>query len=134
MRDGASFAELLDAHLGCTPVPPPAVRVWSDRSLTAPLFAFDLPLTTARRAAVPAAPVAVEPPPLPVELTALERQGLDDAATVDALRRAYRTLARRYHPDRHPGRSIAEGQQLARLFAEATDRYRQLTRRFAPVQ
>ena len=131
MRDAASFAEILDTHLGCTPVPPAAARVWSGRPLTPPLFAFELPPTVARRTAVP---VAVEPPPLPVELTALERQALDDAASPGALRRAYRTLARRYHPDRHPGRNIAERQQLARLFAEATDRYRQLTRRFEPVQ
>jgi hypothetical protein len=108
--------------------------VWSGRPVTAPLFAFDRPLTAARRTAVPAEAVAVEPPPLPGGLPAPERRTLDEAATEDALRRAYRILARRYHPDRHPGRSLAERQQLARLFAEATTHYRQLTRRFAPVQ
>jgi hypothetical protein len=42
MQGGTSFADVLDAHLGCTPAPPvrPAV---SNRPLTAPLFAFDLP-------------------------------------------------------------------------------------------
>ncbi|HEV8396721.1 MAG TPA: DnaJ domain-containing protein [Vicinamibacterales bacterium] len=123
MRNGASFSEMLDAHLGCTVVPPPAPpRAWSSRPLTTPLFAFELPLTPAR-------PVPVEAP-LPVHLTSLERQTLEDASTPDALRRAYRALARRYHPDRHQGCSPAEREQLARLFAEATQHYRLLTRRF----
>jgi hypothetical protein len=121
MRDGASFAEILETHLGCTNVPP-VPPTWSSRPLTSPLFAFDLPLTAAR-------PALVEPR-LPVELTTIERQTLEDAPTPDALRRAYRTLARRYHPDRHPGCGAAQRQRLARLFAEATAHYQLLIRRF----
>jgi len=121
MRNGTSFAEMLDAHLGCTDVPPAAAHVWSNRPLTAPLFAFELPLTAARPAPVEA--------PRPVHLTSLERQTLDGAGTPDALRRAYRKLARRYHPDRHQGCGAAERERLARLFAEATDHYRLLSGR-----
>jgi hypothetical protein len=122
----ASFAEILDAELGCTPVPPPA-RAWSGRPLTPPLFAFERPQTAApRRASVqPALPA--QPPP-PARLTSSELQTLADARTLDALRGAYRTLARRYHPDRHPGCSPTERARLARLFAEATDSYRSLVR------
>ena len=114
-----SFAEILDAELGCTNVPP-AVHVWNARPVTAPLFAFELPLTAARPAPVP----ALVESPLPVHLSAFERQTLDDARTPDALRRAYRTLARRYHPDHHQGCAVAERERLARLFAEATEHYR----------
>ena len=131
MPDGTSFAELLDAHLGCTEVPP-LPRSWGTRPATSPLFAFESPLATPR-AARAAIPVATEPP-LPCELTPFERRTLDDARTLDALRRAYRTLAHRYHPDHHPACDADERARLARLFADATDRYRQLTRRFAPVQ
>ena len=119
MQDAATFAEILDTHLGCTNVPPP--RAWSSRPLTLPIFAFELPLTAAR-------PVSVEPP-RPRHLTSLERQALDGARTPDELRRAYRTLARRYHPDRHHGCSPAERERLAHLFAEATEYYRMLAGR-----
>ena len=127
MQDAATFAEILDTQLGCTLVPPAAPRASSNRPLTSPLFAFDfardrLPLSPARR-------VPVEPS-LPAQLTSRERQTLDDARTPDALRRAYRKLAHRYHPDRHPASSPAERARLANLFAEATDHYRLLTRRF----
>jgi DnaJ-class molecular chaperone len=74
-----------------------------------------------------------------VELTVLEHKAfdalnalgadLDDAFTPETLRRAFRKLAHRYHPDRHSGSSAAERARLARLFAEATDHYRLLTRR-----
>ena len=122
MQDAATFAEILDTHLGCTVVPPAAPPAWSSRPLTSPLFAFDLRLTAASPAAVA--------PALPARLTSLERQTLDDARTPDALRHAYRKLAHRYHPDRHPASSPAERARLASLFAEATDHYRLLTRRF----
>jgi hypothetical protein len=123
-----SFAEILDAQLGCTSLPP-AARAWNSRPVTAPLFAFDLPLTAARPAPLPA-PAPVEPA-LPSRLTALDRQTLDGARTSDALRRAYRMLARRYHPDRHQGCSADERERLARLFAEATHRYHLLLSQIA---
>ena len=123
MANAATFAEILDTHLGCTVVPPAVPRGWSSRPLTAPLFSFEQAgLKTGSR-------VPLEPP-RPLQLSALERQTLDEARTPDALRRAYRTLAHRYHPDRHPASSPAERERLARLFAEATEHYRLLTRRF----
>jgi hypothetical protein len=117
-----SFAELLDAHLGCTPVPPAAPHVWHSRPVTPPLLSLELPLTASRR-------TAVEPlrPAPPARLTALDRQTLDEARTPDALRRAYKQLARRYHPDSHPGCTAAEHARLSRLFTEATEHYRVLS-------
>lgn len=105
-------------------MPPAPPRVWNDRPLTLPLFAFELPPTPVRHTAQP----RVEPA-LPFRLSAGERQSLDDAQTPDALRQAYRTLARRYHPDRHPGRTAADHERLARIFAEATALYQQLAAR-----
>jgi len=128
MANAGSFAEILDAHLGCTDVPPAAPRVWSSRPVTSPVFGFEAPLAATRPAAL-----FIETP-RPVRLSAQERQTLDDAASLDALRHAYRTLARHYHPDRHQGCGAGERERLARLFAEATDHYRRLTRRFSPVQ
>jgi hypothetical protein len=131
MRDGASFAEILETHLGCMVVPPAAPRGWSNRPLTTPLFAFDFPLTAGhRQAGLKTRSHEPVEPSRPVHLTSLERQTLEDAQTPDALRRAYRTLAQRYHPDRHPTSSLAERERVARLFAEATEHYRLLTRRF----
>ena len=128
MANAASFAEILDQHLGCTDVPPAAPYVWSSRAVTAPLLGFEGPLASTRRAT----PFIETPRPL--RLSAQECRTLDDAASLDALRHAYRTLARHYHPDRHQGCSPSERERLARLFAEATDHYRRLTPRFSPVQ
>jgi hypothetical protein len=123
VANAATFAEILDTHLGCTVVPPAVPRGWSSRPLTVPLFSFEQAGLKTR------SHVSLEPP-RPLQLSALERQTLDEARTPDALRRAYRTLAHRYHPDRHPASSPAERERLARLFAEATEHYRLLTRRF----
>jgi hypothetical protein len=120
MRNGASFAEILDAHLDCTDVPP-AARARSNSPVTAPLFAFEFRLPATRT-------VRVESP-RPERLTSLERQTLEDARTPAALRRAFMTLARRYHPDSHPGCDPAEHARLARLFAEATAYFRLLSAR-----
>jgi hypothetical protein len=46
--------------------------------------------------------------------------------TEPELRSAYRLLARRYHPDSHPGTSGTETARLARIFANLTDCYRLL--------
>jgi hypothetical protein len=135
MQGGASFADVLDAHLGCTPVPPvrPAL---SNRPLTSALFVFDMPVAAAAR---PAAAPRREPsrPAAPaIVLTTLEQRALralnalgadlDERLSLDTLRRAFRQLAHRYHPDRHPDTSAAEHERLARLFADVTGHYRLL--------
>ena len=43
------------------------------------------------------------------------------------LRRAFRALAKRLHPDRHPGSSPTERERLASAFATVVDAYRELT-------
>jgi hypothetical protein len=50
------------------------------------------------------------------------------------LRRAFRALARRYHPDRHPRVSDAERARLARTFAELCDCHRLLVPAAQPVR
>lgn len=76
------------------------------------------------------------PPASGRALTARERAALDElvalGATLSAdpsmreLRSAFRTLARRYHPDRHVGLTDAERAGVAQLFARAHDAYRVL--------
>ena len=44
--------------------------------------------------------------------------------TADELRREFRRLAQRYHPDRHGAASAGELESLSRRFSEATDGYR----------
>ena len=46
--------------------------------------------------------------------------------TVVELRREYRRLVRRVHPDSHPGASRTETDRLSRQFAAATDSYQRL--------
>jgi hypothetical protein len=169
MQAGATFADVLDARLGGSDVPPRPV-IWSNRPVTAPLFVFELPLAAATaggrirsavfstalpvQSSVPRsagespireqqrAAVTSEPPARPatvIRLTAVEARamaalnalgaGLDETISPDTLRRAFRRLARRYHPDRHPGSGGAETARLARLFADATAHYRLLAAR-----
>jgi hypothetical protein len=52
--------------------------------------------------------------------------------TAADLRREYRKLARRLHPDSHPGCSRAESESFARQFALATDSYQRLLASIEP--
>lgn len=161
VRSAATFAEMLEAELNCTNVPP-ASSAWN-RPLTAPLFIFDLsrpvgsvsgidlrsagrPLDSQRGPVAHAhprvphqqrtAPRSEPPATQTIRLTAPERRALEalnnlgadlgDSLSPRTLRRAFRRLARRYHPDRHPGSSTAEHERLARVFVEATEHYRVL--------
>lgn len=53
--------------------------------------------------------------------------GVDDAADLDAIKRAYRRLARALHPDLQPGADAVRRQALERRFAEVTAAYDALT-------
>lgn len=153
MRNAATFAEMLEAELKCTDVPPRMNHTSSTRNrpLTTPLFAFDFgarrvlqvcdadPRNAAHarpRTQGSAAPFTKPPSTATIPLSASEKRAmvalnalgayLGDDLSVATLRRAFRELARRYHPDRHPQSSAAELERLARLFAEATAHYRVL--------
>jgi hypothetical protein len=52
--------------------------------------------------------------------------GLAAGADRDAIKQAYRRLARAYHPDLHPAASEAERRDLARQFAAVTTAYQRL--------
>lgn len=58
---------------------------------------------------------------------ALQLLGIDDAADLDAIKRAYRRLARALHPDLQPGADAVRRQALERRFAEVTAAYEALT-------
>ena len=81
-----------------------------------------------------AAPVHVPPPrPLtPAQRVALDHlreagaASLDHSFTPDTLKQAFRQLALRYHPDRHPGCTDRERRRLAATFASVHDAYRTL--------
>lgn len=84
---------------------------------------------SARRA--PDAPVRLTTAQEREALARLRRLGADDLgptlATTD-LKRAFRELARRYHPDSHPDLNGEASARFAAMFAEAADAYRTLVR------
>jgi hypothetical protein len=51
---------------------------------------------------------------------------LDATFTLDSLKQAFRQLALRYHPDRHPGCTERDRRRLAATFAGVHDAYRTL--------
>ena len=84
----------------------------------------------------PASMAVPPPPPPPRVLSAREQDALRELValgadlradfTVRELRSAFRLLALRYHPDRHPHSSDAERARLARMFARLNVLHRQL--------
>lgn len=58
---------------------------------------------------------------------ALEVLGLNDSATLAAVKHAYRIVARSLHPDAHPNDDEEQRAEWSRRFARAADAYRVLT-------
>lgn len=143
-RDG-SFADVLQHELDRGMRQPDACPQPSRTAETlrpAPLhpFLFSAPLFTSPRAAFAwAAPKRAARRPLTKvqerALGELIRLGanLTKDFTAGELRRAFRMLARQYHPDRHPHSSDSAKARLSRLFADAAESYRQLMDAFAPL-
>lgn len=89
------------------------------------------PATTHRPAAAAATPASAANPVArrldPRRAQALQLLGVDDAADLEAIKRAYRRLARALHPDLQPGADAPRRQALERRFAEVTAAYEALT-------
>ena len=73
---------------------------------------------------------AAAPPPTAARQTsrdrALSRLGLSTDATPEHVRAAFRQLARRWHPDRHPAAGDRTRAALCRRFAEISAAYQEL--------
>jgi hypothetical protein len=132
MRSGVQFGDVLDDKVGqfqqATRSRQAAPDCRQYRPVSDPiLLFFDLrfrpsppPPSSPRRVLTPRQDRAFH---ALVELGATLPTDFTDAD----LRSAYRLLALKYHPDRHPGSSRAEAERLALLFTQLTDAYRQLS-------
>jgi DnaJ-domain-containing protein 1 len=80
------------------------------------------PAPAARRAP----PREREPAADPRQLAALRVLGVAPGSDTTVIKRAYRQLARHYHPDLHPDASEAEKRALAQRFVEVTAAYQLL--------
>lgn len=132
----SSFADLLDAALRGVEADAAgaASRAWA----SAPMPGLASPLLFARAATTSAPRWLPLPDARPRRdahrLTDLQQCAFARLAglgatlapdfTADELRREFRRLAQRYHPDRHGDASDSERASLARHFSEATDDYR----------
>lgn len=81
-------------------------------------------VATSAGGAAPAPPAAARPPD--PRLAAIRLLGLLPGADAEAIKRAYRRLARTWHPDLSPGADDARRRLLERRFAELTDAYEAL--------
>lgn len=150
MTPSGTFSDILDQKLGdFDPEPPPAsAHAWRPPSPGPTVLFFDLRFCGAavQTGHVPgsashepwASPcVRPVPPARPRRiLTVAQQQALEDLArhgatlaadfTESELRSAFRALARRYHPDRHPESGALEQARLSNTFASLTDAYRHL--------
>jgi DnaJ domain len=137
MRRAASFAQALEQALATdAPQVEPLPRSYAVPQVLG-FFDFSAPGRqpfASSRAWRPA------PPPTPRRLvrhlTTIQQNALHELNALGAslardftdaeLRAAFRDLARRYHPDRHPRSSDAERARLAMLFARTHSSYRVL--------
>jgi DnaJ domain len=135
-------------HAAVAPRPAPQLRVatsshyWLQQHVQAPATAANVRRTAVasdHEAASAAATVAsgvsrkIEPPRVPRTLSMKQQEALDALIrlgaridrnfTDDELRSVFRTLALRYHPDRHVNSDDAERQRLSMLFARAVTAY-----------
>lgn len=147
-----TFADVLDDALGITAGP----GISSSRGVSTPTFSpvspflfFRLPADAGRRVTYESATakhartqaIAVAPEPAGFHqpartLTVQQQRALDQLTALGArltadftfqeLRREYRQLARRIHPDRHNHCTASERERLSRQFAELSDSYRHL--------
>ncbi len=151
MSGGATFAEVLEQELvgfqpqvlGSGPAlsQPPTYRPPHPLLFSKPLHQFRL--TAYGPTAHPTSDSRVSrpmgltvPSRAPRPLTARQRRALDELIALGAglasdftereLRSAYRTLARRYHPDRYPSSGLVEKARLARVFADLNENHRRL--------
>jgi hypothetical protein len=122
---GQAFADVLDGYLeGFDATPPPPSRPGSGIATQAFLFTAPPRPVRPRRTLSPRQQLALD------TIVALGgRLGAD--FTRDELRAAYRALAFRYHPDRHPGSSDRETARLAACFAQLSSAYERLQTVFA---
>ena len=144
-----AFAEVLDEKLSghaSAPPAPPQPTVWHVPTVAAFFSEFGAagrPVHDPRArhlyssSSRPAARVyPAQPTPSQRSLSSREQAALDQLIalgasvgadfTVDQLRSAFRSLARRYHPDRHPGSTASEKARLSMQFVQLHDAYREL--------
>ena len=150
MSHCGAFAEILQQKLGDFDPEPPAASAYAwRRPVQGPtvlyfdsrFYAAAAPTRTSP--AMQHGPARVRPfvrpsPPRRPRrvLTADERRALEQFVTFGArltadftdgeLRSAFRTLARQFHPDRHPGSNPFEQARLSQTFAAICDAYRRL--------
>ena len=77
-----------------------------------------------RRRARDARGESPRPRPAPTELGAWRVLGVPPGSCQEDVKRAFRRLARAYHPDLHPGATEEERRQLSLRFAEVNAAYR----------
>jgi hypothetical protein len=158
MRHDQAFAALLERELEMGPArpdrrasgtlpahqpaaPPPFLFVERRFFFNATVYASLASPAGARQTGPSvAAPSLYRPgPPLapPQERPLDEVVGLEASLRTDftaaELRSAFRVLARRYHPDSHPGSSEAMKVKLSRRFADLTEHYRTLLAALEPA-
>jgi hypothetical protein len=123
-------------HAGPPPVPPfsfaahphPFLGVAARCRSRFPCAAYGVPATAApTRCRVPRQLSAAERRAAN-QLRRLGATGLDDDFSTADVKRAYRVLARRFHPDAHPDATDAERAYLADAFGRITTAYHELTR------